>query len=304
MSAELAARFILGLGEPPLYERSSEYGYRAIPNQDIRRFGNHIFYNAQGLRTEPISTKPSPGTIRILCLGDSITFGGVETDQVKTYPYQLQEILNRTGSKRFEVLNASTGNWALGNEEAYLRKEGIYSSQIVVLEHRTGNLFRAQSSGDIVGQHPSFPNHKPLLALEEGLFRYFLPRYLPSLQTAQEPQLPARVQTGPSKRDLESNLASLERIAKLVRVQKARLIVFLIEQPDEFEPKDALTQLGKKELAKKAKELNITYADITSDFQKAGGKKLFRDEQDMIHPNPAGNTVMAKAVARLIQSSF
>jgi hypothetical protein len=48
----------------------------------------------------------------------------------------------------------------------------------------------------------------------------------------------------------------------------------LIEQPDEFEPKDALTQLG-KELAKKAKELNITYADITSDFQKAGGKKLF-----------------------------
>jgi len=298
--AELVARFVLGLGNPPLYKRADGYEYSNLPNQDVFRFGNHIFLNAQGLRNKPISTKPLPGTIRVLCLGDSITFGGVETDQAKTYPYQLQDILNHYSLKHFEVLNASVAGWAIGNEEAYLQKEGIYHSQIVVLEHRTDNLFRPKTSGEIVG-HVNYPDRKPVLALEEGFFRYLLPNFLQNFQAAQPSQLDAGIRTKYSEQDFKRNFASFDRIAKLVRAHKARLIVFLMEQPDELEPKYALIHLAKKELAEKAKELNIPYADIAEDFQTSGGKKLFRDE---IHPNPAGNTVIAKAVAKLIQSSL
>lgn len=297
VSAELVARYTIGLGSPPLYESSPDYGYRALPNQDLRRFGNRIFYNAQGLRSETIADKPAPGTIRVLCIGDSITFGGVQTDQSLTYPYQLQNIFNSDGAARFEVLNASTGGWAIGNEEAYLHKFGTYNSKIVVLQVATHDLFQPKTSGEMVGKTPNYPNQKPILALQEGFFRYFLPRYLPSLQ----PPLDPGVKTLPSKKDLDRNIATLVAINNLVQQQKGQLVVFLIQQPDEYEPKDALTKQGKQVLTQKVKELNLPFASLGEDFRKAGGKKLF---YDTIHPNPEGNKLMAKAIEKLIKSEL
>ena len=294
VSAELFAWLAFGLGNPPLYESSSDYGYRALPNQNLRRFGNRIFYNAEGLRSEPITTKPAPGTIRVLCVGDSITYGGTQTDQALTYPYQLQKILNRNNSTRFEVLNASAGGWAIANQEAYLRRFGIYNSHFVVLQMASHDLFQPKTSGSMVGKLANFPNRKPFSALEEGFFRYFLPRYLPSLQPAPDPG----VKTLPSKKDLDRNIASLFTINNLVKQQKGQLVVFLIEQPSEFEPKDALTSLGKQVLSQKVKELNLPYISLKEDFRQNGDKKLFYDP---IHPNPDGNKVMAKAVERLIR---
>jgi lysophospholipase L1-like esterase len=296
ISAEIYARFVLGLGNPVLYETSSVYGYRAIPNQNVRRFGNRIFYNAQGLRSEPISPNPVPGTVRVLCIGDSITFGGAQTDQAKTYPYQLQELLNREGSKTFEVLNASAGGWAIENEEAYLRQKGIYRSKIVVLELGSHDLFQPKASGEIVGKSVNFPKKNPLFALEEGFYRYFIPRFLPDLQVGE-----ANLQSAPTEKDLNRNMATFVRIANLVKARKAQLIVILVEQPDELEPKSALANFSKKVIANQARDLNIPYKNLQEDFRLAGNNKLFRDG---LHPNAAGNKVMAEAVAKLIQTNF
>ena len=104
--AEIACR-AYGLHTPVLYE-ATPYGYRVRPNQDLRRFGNRVFYNAQGLRSEPAEPMPSAGVERVLCIGDSVTFGGTQTDQQDTYPYQLQGALRRRGLSA-EVLNASAG---------------------------------------------------------------------------------------------------------------------------------------------------------------------------------------------------
>lgn len=292
ISAELGARFGLGLGDPLLYETGPDYGYRVVPNQDLQRFGNRVFYNAEGLRSGPIKSQPPSGTIRVLCVGDSITYGGAQADQAETYPYQLQAILNRQNSRKFQVLNASAGGWGIANAEGYLRQAGIYHSQIVVLELGSHDLFQPKASGEIVGHSVSFPEQKPLLALQEGIVRYFIPRFLPGL-AAPEPNL----QAAPTKQDLARNLASLDRIAKLVRARKAKLIVLLVEQPDEFEPQTPLATLSKKMLAQKAKDLNLLYANSKQAFNQAGGPKLFRDG---LHPNSQGNRVMAWVVAKQI----
>lgn len=291
-ATEISARYVLGLGDPPLYEASPIYGYRAKPNQDVRRFGNRIFYNAQGLRSEPIATLPKPGTIRVLCIGDSITFGGVQVDQAQTYPYQLQTILNQNATN-FEVINASTGGWAIENESAYLRHEGIYLSKIVVLELGSHDLFQPKSPSELVGT-VNFPNRKPILALEEGFFRYLIPKVAVNLPFFQEPNL----QANPTKKDLERNLGSFLRIASYVKSQQAQLIVILVEQPEEFEPKSTLANYSKELLAQKTRELNIPYKNLRQDFRLSGGSKLFRDG---IHPNSEGNKVMALAVAELIK---
>jgi lysophospholipase L1-like esterase len=294
ISAEIAARTVWGLGQPVLYESSQAYGYRPLPNQDILRFGNRIFYNAEGLRSEPISTNPRPGTIRVLCVGDSITYGGVQTDQLETYPYQLQNLLNHQGSEVFEVLNVSAGGWAIENEEAYLRQHGIYGSQIVILQLGSHDLFQPKASSELVGQSASYPSKKPLLALEEGLFRYVLPKFFKNLRFV-EPN----VQTKLSKQNLNRNIASFVRIANFVKDREAQLVLILVEQPNEMEPKSGLANYSKELLARKAKELNIPYKNLQEDFRKAGNQKLFRDS---IHPNPKGNKVMAEVVKNMIQN--
>lgn len=294
--AEISARLALGLGDPLLYEVSPTYGYRPQPNQNLRRLGNRIYYNDRGLRSEPITDSPKPGTIRVLCIGDSITFGGVQVDQADTYPYQLQKILRDRSSKDFEVLNASAGGWGIENEEAYLSSKGIYHSQIVVLQLGSHDLFQPKSSGEIVGRSLNFPDRKPLLALQEGVFRYFIPRFLPGLQPS-EPNL----KSTPTKQDLNRNINSFTRIAELVKAKQAKLIVILIEQPEALEPKNELTAFSKQTIANKSRQLGVVYKNLGESFRSNGDKRLFRD---IIHPNSAGNQVMAKNVAQLITNNF
>lgn len=67
----------MGLTKAPLFLESNIYEYMACPNQDGYRFGNHYHYNSYSQRCEePDTTKRI-----ILGLGDSVIFGGVQTDQ-------------------------------------------------------------------------------------------------------------------------------------------------------------------------------------------------------------------------------
>src|SRR5437870_9405759 len=81
--------------------------YRLVPNHRAFTQSVPVFINSYGLRNEEFSQIPRAGTRRILCLGDSLTFGnGVALD--KTYPKQLEAMLNLPGSGRYEVINAGT----------------------------------------------------------------------------------------------------------------------------------------------------------------------------------------------------
>lgn len=110
ITAEVALRFY-GFGRPLLYEQT-DYGYRVKPGQDIKRFGNQLYYNKQGLRSgemEHLDVRQH----RVLCLGDSITYGGVQADQTQTYPELLASTL-RKRDHQVSVLNASAGGVGVG----------------------------------------------------------------------------------------------------------------------------------------------------------------------------------------------
>ena len=84
----------------PFLAHSSSYKARIT-----RRVTYRCSTNALGLRGPPVSSSPAAGTTRVVCLGDSITFGhGVEDDQA--FPSVLQQLLRERG--KFEVLNVGT----------------------------------------------------------------------------------------------------------------------------------------------------------------------------------------------------
>ncbi len=101
------------------------------------RAGDQII-NRDGNRGRELPQAKSPGTFRIACMGDSITFGfGVGEDQ--TYAWRLEEILNRylgTDKRRFEVLNFGvTGYNARQSVEALRARALAYDPDLVIYEY-------------------------------------------------------------------------------------------------------------------------------------------------------------------------
>ncbi|MBL7071594.1 MAG: SGNH/GDSL hydrolase family protein, partial [Candidatus Omnitrophica bacterium] len=283
--------------DPPLFEASDLYGYRLIPNQDIRRFGNRIFYNTQGLRSEPIAPQPSAESMRILCIGDSITYGGSILDQSETYPYQLESILNSGSKERFEVLNASAPGWSIPDEESYISAHGIYNSHLVILQISKDDLFQIRCSKDVVGNSPNYPSRKPVLALQE-IFVKYLPRVLHTVRSkisAAETTVKAGV--APPEDQLRLNLISLQKIQYQVNSLDGELIVVFIGSRTDDVYKTSLIEAGKKQFFDAINALDIDFVDLDDRFSSSEGDRLLRDK---IHPNVEGNRVIVEALAEHI----
>lgn len=108
------------------------------PNQDlvddlIPDLPYHVHINSQGLRGKEISVQKAPGVYRILCLGDSSTFGWGVNDE-ETYPAQLETLLNEElPDRKFEVLNAGATAYSSRDYLDYLKKKGLRADPDLVI---------------------------------------------------------------------------------------------------------------------------------------------------------------------------
>lgn len=172
---DLALRFVLGLGNPILYQYSPRAGYVLAPSQTTFRFLAWNRINRWGMRCPNFTLARPRGTYRVMFLGDSVTYGTTFVDQSKIFTSRLAIILPKITHKRVQVLNASCGAWATGNEVGYLQARGTYNANLVVLVMNTGDLnqpFNLQP----LRPDSSYPNAPPFCAISELWFRYLWPR--------------------------------------------------------------------------------------------------------------------------------
>ena len=293
VALEIAGR-LAGLHKPLLYLRT-DYGYRVEPSQDLRILGKSVYYNQQGLRAPEINLVATGGTVRILCVGDSITNGGTVTDQAFTYPYVLGELLKETGIEA-ETLNGSANGWALENEAGWLKAHGIFNSNFVVLQVATHDLFQRQAKSELVDLNPSFPSRAPRLAIETLVRKIVLPR----LGIGPDTRDPGYAPGVYTELDVERSLRALDQIRKLVGDAGGTLLVIPIEQPRRFEPVDELTLEAKARLRMWAAQSNVPVIETARAMEEDGGERLFRDP---MHPNEKGNRTIARLVALEIARS-
>jgi lysophospholipase L1-like esterase len=96
-------------GQRPKWHTEGDY---RVGTADKPRLMN-VRTNDYGFRGENFSVDKTPGVTRILCMGDSVTFGwGVNNED--TFPARLQQILRAQGAS-VEVLNAGIGD--IGTKE-------------------------------------------------------------------------------------------------------------------------------------------------------------------------------------------
>ena len=120
--------------DPQVVHRAEPYGYKPVPNQKgVYTVDKPVMTNAFGFRDREWSLKKPAGTVRILVIGDSFTFGNNNlVDDI--YPTVVETMLRERFGDRVEVLNASAGGWDLDNEAAFFQHEGIqYEPDIVVI---------------------------------------------------------------------------------------------------------------------------------------------------------------------------
>lgn len=163
--SEIAIRLIMPGMHIPQREYDPYLGWRGRPNLHCilkeRHFTIAISQNSRGFRDRERNVARKTGEFRILCLGDSYTWGwGVQQDQIFTH--QMEHLLASQGIL-CDVINAGVGGYSTDQELLYLEKEGqAYAPDIVVLQVCKNDITdgNTKSVSEGVYQKPFFVLHK------------------------------------------------------------------------------------------------------------------------------------------------
>jgi lysophospholipase L1-like esterase len=116
-------------------------GFEIVPNQQGYTIASPARINAHGFRGPDVRTTRAPGDLRVLCLGDSMTFGFAAPDDV-VFPRQLERLLaEQWPDRRPEVINAGVQRYFTYQEVDQLKLRGIQlEPDVVVLTAFTNDL--------------------------------------------------------------------------------------------------------------------------------------------------------------------
>jgi len=92
------------------------------------------------MRSDEVSPVPTPGVVRVLFVGDSLTYGTTHVDQRKIFTQIVGRGLPSIVHHSVEVLNASANGWAPDNEWSWVRTRGIFHSNFVLLVLNDGDV--------------------------------------------------------------------------------------------------------------------------------------------------------------------
>lgn len=265
-----------GIVDVPIYLADREIGYIPAPGQSGIFLHMHAWrFNELSMGAGPF--RPTSGRFNLLLVGDSVVLGGNPFAESERLGPQLEKL---TG---WQVWPIAAGSWALQNELIYLRIHPQVLAKVdgIAILLNSGD-FGAPSSWTSQLTHP---RHHPF----PGAL-YIFNKYVVHPSPMGKPELEVPI------RDWRADLRNLSATLSVP--------LFIFMYPNRVEIKDP-EQIQ-----------NRLYAWAPDLLDAAGGKarvyrvaddKAWKDEcyGDGIHPNAAGNAVLAGIIHReLCQSGL
>jgi lysophospholipase L1-like esterase len=295
-------------GPAPWAERfqpSAEFGWELIPGF-VSADGASVRINAQGLRDRELAAAKLPGTLRILCLGDSVTFGH-RVGPEEPYPRVLENLLRSAGGEAIEVINAGVPGYSTFQQAAWLDRRGLtLEPDIVILGFVLNDVvdpyvFSASHGGD-----------RRAFGVDTTLTLDPLRRLL--RRTSLSGVVRAAMRTAAVRRDTynvgrlfdeplapeiagawQETEADLDQLVDSAR--RAGVPLLLVGFPYRFQLDKALPARPQARLAAWASRTGTPHLDLLPLFARMGVVGAFLDES---HPTPEGHAAAAQAMADVI----
>ena len=280
-------------------------------------------FDENHLRSSPSQT----GSKKVLCLGDSFTFGWLLKDD-ETYPYLLEKkAMQDFGQDSFQFLNGAVGGWGTSSYLAFLEHYGErIKPNIVLVFLNTDDIGRSLMSNfyqltdnktaqftpkpEQVNKLKKILNSLPLYdyLLTHSHFIQFL-RYsyisfrYPKPKYQEENNPPSLIVPGSTSPESSSRLASklgqalFRRMKHWCQENKCRLLVTTTGIHLRSNQNDPTT-VFMKSAPSFFKTEGISFHDISLDFEqkvaKDGIQNYFRPHD--FHPNSRGAALIAETV--------
>lgn len=292
---------LLGYGNLEIYQPDPALYWRLKPNQNcytkIDRKPVHI--NSQGTRGPEFSPDKPPGTLRILSLGDSRTFGWGLSES-ETYTTRLQQLLQQqaAGSRAIETINAGVNAWGYPQLLVYLRDRALrYHPDFVIIgEANLWTQFSEKNSPEFVAKFmnrvrlKNFLRHFALyhyvvevkLASFYGRYRM---KFIP-VDPHQDALFKEQQQKDPEAL-FRSAIEGLCRVALTNHIQPVLLYLPTLTDLNTDNTNGVL--IAKRDVSR---QLGVPLVDLTPDL-KPLGKELYL-EADVVHLNTRGNELVAQ----------
>jgi lysophospholipase L1-like esterase len=320
----------------PIKRPSARLGLRheLIPGAHSPDYvGVPVSINRLGLRDRELAVPKPPGTVRVLAVGDSVTFGyGVRLEE--TYVKVLEDRLNAGGAPgaRYEVINAGVEECGLdAYYDAVRTLAPLLEPDLVLVSVVLNDI---QRYGGLEGAPPGGGEGGLARRVHRALFRrsqlYFasvlaarsLLYRLHVLDIADMYGSPLRVlrQDGASlERAWASSLDVLEGLVALARAREVplALVVFPVEvQLDAAAiaryrsdygvtvPAHALDGEPQRRLLAFGDAHDVPVIDLMPVLRAAGGTDLYLRKGlirfDPVHPSPRGHRIIGDAIHRAV----
>ena len=301
------------------YNHHPELIHVLKPNQNSFTQSAPVRTNSYGLRDYEFSLVPDQNTIRILCLGDSLTFGnGVEFQH--TYPKQLESLLNHNAQgKHFEVINGGIPAYDTWQEVTYIKQYGwqfdpdlviigVYANDIAPkpktipkMVEESGARRRPGWKGFVPNRVVYFLKNSRLLLLLRDRFSKLMNRITPSPEYNRKLSLLLGTTHPFIERGWKQVELSLQEVTDLRNEHGFDLLLVVFPMADQLlqDYSDANYQSRLRQIALK---YDIQFLDLMPAFAKVfnGFGSLFIEWDG--HPNPRAYAIAAEDIARYLSN--
>jgi hypothetical protein len=291
VAGELGARYIAGLGDPPLFVLDSEIEYLLKPDQRCRRFGHDYSVNSHSMRSDEFVTSKPAGQFRVMVIGDSVVNGGGKIDQSELATTILRRDLAASLKRDVVVGNISAPSWGPPNQLAYVKKYGVFEADVVVI------VSNSDDWDDVPGLEyigSAWPREKPWCALQELVGVYGWKAICKATGKAPEPPPPARMTT--HEQDVERCGAAYVELIAQAKQRGAKVAVVQWLKRSELANKP---QPGYEAIAAWAKQAGVPTLGMSMATPLAA-RDPFQPGDD-IHPSAFGHQMLATVLQTAVE---
>jgi len=299
---------------PGLFEPGQEFEDRILPDLPY-----HVRINSLGFRGAEFSRRKEPGSLRILCLGDSYTFGPY-VDDAQAMPAVLGRLLSgsrRPGEPSVDVINGGANGFTIADELAFLREKAPAVQPDMVIVAFTQNdildLARSRPQIEVMRDHARLKSRfavgPALKLLQHTALFNGMQRFAAWLKVRRRGAGAVEAGEGSEGAGDRPELWDQYRalLAETARVLETRDVRFLlVVWPSARQVAGQNPFTPQERLARFAKELDVPSLDLAEALRglEAAGVPTFLVPRDG-HPTARGYEAAAHAIAaRLSELGF